>query len=223
MLKYFFLSLFILAIPLLGNAQEIEKPNFALASHPMSVKTIYKLENKTIVVLSIENKSETGFFCADESISLVNSTTGTEFLLQKSEGIPVCPENYQFHYVGEVLTFRLFFPKLDSLVKYVDIIENCSNNCFSIKGVILDKSINKNIDLGYAYYRKSELDLALQAFKKAVNANKNYPYGWIHYNILQIYKEKNNAAEVQKWKNLIVRSNFMDKKHLMEKIKQYTQ
>lgn len=202
----------------LGYSQEIIKPNFAIASHPMKIEKISILENGTIVEISIENQSETGFFCANKSISLINSVDKTEFSLYESEGIPVCPENYQFNYVGEVLKFKLFFPKLDKSAKYIDIIENCTDNCFSIKGIILDKSINQNIDLGYYYYSKSQLDLALQAFKKAVNANENYHYGWLHYNIIQIYKEKNDFAEVKKWKDLILKSDFIDKPQLMDKM-----
>ncbi len=219
MKKYYISAIFVLIIHIVGFSQEIIKPNFALASHPMGVESILLEKNVTVVELSIENKSPNGFFCADNNISLVNILKLKSYLLRKSLGIPICPATYKFSYVGEVLKFKLFFPALNDTVEYIDIIENCSENCFSIRGIILDASINKNIDIAYNYYGKGDLDSALQGFKIAVEASVSYPYGWLHYNIMQIYAEKNDFALANEWYKKIKASNFRDKNELMAKLK----
>ncbi len=202
-----------------GFSQTVVKPNFALASHPLKVESILFTNKSTVVELSIENKSATGFFCADKNISLINSLNSKKYLLIKSSGIPVCPENYSFAYVGEILKFKLFFSAISSSVKYVDIIENCSNNCFSIKGIILDKFVNNEIDIAYKHYNNYDLDAALKSFTVAVNKNTDYPYAWLHYNILQIYAEKNDFVSAKKWYYKIINSNFLDKKELIANLK----
>ncbi len=218
-MKKYGIAIFMLTMYALGFSQTIVKPNFALASHPMKVESILFTDKATIVELSVENKSATGFFCADKNISLINSLKSTEYLLVKSAGIPVCPETYSFAYVGEILKFKLFFSPVGDSVKYLDIIENCSDNCFSIKGIILDQLVNNEIDIAYKHYSNYNLDAALKSFKTAVDKNVNYPYAWLHYNILQIYAEKNDFASARKWYNKIINSNFRDKNKLIIKLK----
>jgi hypothetical protein len=75
-------------------AQVIEKPNFALASHPMTIGKIEFIANQTVVSLSIENQSETGSFCADRNIYIQDVIKNTIYKLIQSKGIPVCPDNY---------------------------------------------------------------------------------------------------------------------------------
>ncbi len=218
MKKYYTTAILVLTIYIFSFSQEIIKPNFALASHPMGVENILLEKNATVVELSIKNKSKTGFFCADKNISLIDILRSKEYFLRKSVGIPICPQTYRFNYVGELLKFKLFFPVLSDTVKYIDIIENCSENCFSIRGIILDTAINKNIDIAYDYYGKGELDAALQAFKMAVNKNINYPYGWLHYNIMQIYAELNDFISAGEWYKNIKNSDFRDKNELIAKL-----
>ncbi len=202
-----------------GLTQTIIKPNFALASHPMMVKSVSLSDKETVVELAIENKSETGFFCADKNISLINSLNSKEYSLRKSSGIPICPATHKFSYVGEILTFKLFFPPIKGAAKYIDIIENCFENCFSIKGIILDNSVNENINIAYKYYNEYNLDSALQAFKTAVEKNTDYPYGWLHYNIVQVYAEKNNFVLAKQWFDKITKSDFKDKDMIISKLK----
>ncbi len=121
MKKYYITAIFVITIYVVGFSQEIIKPNFAFASHPMGVESILLERNATVVELSIKNKSATGFFCADRNISIIDILRSKEYLLRKSVGIPVCPTTYKFSYVGEVLKFKLFFPSLKYSVKYIDI------------------------------------------------------------------------------------------------------
>jgi len=200
-------------------SQQLINPNFALASHPMKVTKISHAANETIIELSIENQIETGSFCADENIFISDIPTNKKSNLKKSQGIPVCPSNYQFKYIGEVLNFQLYFPKIDSKTKYINLIEDCNQYCFSIKGIILDENMNKNVNLGYEYYAKGKLDFALAAFKMAVNENPDYPFGLHYFNLIQIYAEKSDYISAKKWYQKIVNSNFQDKSELISKLK----
>lgn len=199
-------------------SQPIVNPNIALASHPMTVASISQTLNETVFELAITNQSETGTFCADRNIFVEDILTGEKFHLIRSEGIPVCPANYRFNYVGEVLTFRLYFPKIESK-KFLTLIEDCNQYCFSIKGIVLDAEFNKSINAGYQYYAKGMPNFALQAFKDAINANPDYPFCLYYLNIIQIYAEMNNFKAAKAWYDKIIESDFRDKAAVLDRLK----
>ncbi len=219
MKKIVMINIVVLLIKTTIFSQELIKPNFAIASHPMKVEKISNINDFTIIELSIENQVNNGYFCADKNIILRDILNGKEYKLIKSEGISVCPDSYKFTYVGEVLRFKLYFLKIDKSVKYIDIIENCNANCFYIKGVVLDKKLNNNIDTAYEYYKKDKLDFSLAAFRMVANNSHDYPYGLFHYNIAQIYAEKKDFKTAKKWYEKIINSDFKDKKELILRIK----
>lgn len=201
-----------------GFAQELINPNFGLASHPMKVRKISHSANQTIIELAITNQSETGSFCADRNIFVQDMQTGDKYQLIKSEGIPVCPANYQFNYVGEVLVFQLYFPKVKAK-KYLTLVEDCDQYCFTIKGIILDEGFNQSVNQGYNYYAKGMSNLALEAFKAAVEQNPDYPFALHYLNIIQIYVEINDLASAKTWYKKIIDSEFEDKIEVLERLK----
>lgn len=200
-------------------SQQIVNPNFAMASHPMKITKIESIDNQTIIELTIENQTDNGNFCADKNIYVQDLGNKKKFQLIKSTGIPVCPDRYSFNFVGESLTFKLYFPKLSGETKYLNLIENCDQYCFSIKGIILDSEMNQSIDLGYNYYSSGKLDFALQAFKQAIEKRTNYPFGFIHLNIIQILAEKNDFTGAKLWYNKILNSDFQDKNEVLNRLK----
>lgn len=217
-LKKVGLILALIAVASFSYAQQLINPNFALASHPMKVTKITHTTNETIIGLSIENQIEAGSFCADKNIFVQDVLTGKKYRLKKSEGIPVCPSNYQFTYIGEVLNFSLYFPKIGAK-KFITLVEDCNQYCFSIKGIVLDNDMNQSINLGYDYYAKGKLDFALEAFKMTVNEHSDYPFGIYYLNLIQIYAEKNDYASAKEWYNKIINSDFLDKKELIDRLK----
>jgi len=214
MRKYFFLiSLFIFTIQV--SAQQLDIPNFAWASHPMKINSIKKLQDATVIELSLTNqRTSGGSFCADKNIYIVDVLSGKKYFMNYSKGIPVCPDSYKFTGVGEVLTFQLYFPPIDAKTKYINIVENCDNYCFSISGVILDEGLNKDINLAYQYYTEEKLDFAIFAFKKAVE-NTDYPFGKFYIDLIQIYVEKNDINNAKIWFNKLKSGNFIDKNEVL--------
>jgi len=131
-------------------SQTIENPNSALKSHEtLLISKIELSQEKTLVHFSIENRIENGNFCADRNIYLVDQG-GKKYQIQKTSGIPVCPDSYKFRNIGEVVRFTLEFPPLASGTKWIDIIEDCSENCFWFYGVTLDSELNKRIDEAFS-------------------------------------------------------------------------
>jgi hypothetical protein len=200
-------------------SQKLIRPNFALASHPMKVIKISHTTNETIIELSIENQIEYGSFCADKNIYVQDVLTGKKHYLTKSEGIPVCPDVHEFLFIGEVLYFSLHFPKINT-GKYITLVEDCDEYCFSINGIVLDGEMNTDINLGYSYYAKGNLDAALEAFKSITEKHSDYPFGLYYLNIIQIYSEKNDFKAAKTWFKKIKDSQFKDKEELIRRLKQ---
>jgi hypothetical protein len=133
-----------------GYSQTIENPNSALKSHEtLLISKVELAQEKTIVHFSIENRIENGNFCADRNIYLIDQE-GKKYQIKKTSGIPVCPDTYKFRNIGEVVRFTLEFPPLKPGTKWIDIIENCSENCFWFYGVTLDNELNKRIDEAFS-------------------------------------------------------------------------
>jgi len=215
-----FSIIFLFNISLSLFAQTIENPNSAISSHPLIVKKIELLENQTIIELELENQSATGYFCADKSINLYDILRNVKYELINSKGIPVCPATYKFKKIGEKLNFQLYFPKLLEGTKYINIVENCNSNCFSILGVVIDTEINTEINLGFDYYYEGKLDFALSAFLNVIKNNTDYPFGYLYANVIQIYVEKNDIESAKKWYKKIKESSFTDKEHVLGNIKE---
>ncbi len=222
MKRLLLILIFFLQFNFLSFAQIIENPNFAMASHPMKVTKIEYLEIGTLVELNIENQSPTGEFCADKNIFVQDVMSGLKYELMSSDGIPVCPASYKFRQIGEVLTFQLYFPKMNSNMKYLTLVENCDNHCFSIVGIILDPEFNREIDLGFNYYTKGKLDFALSAFQQAIENHQDYPFGFLYQHIIHVLSEKGDYVNAKKWYTKLKSSVFADKQYLLDKIKQQT-
>ncbi len=198
--------------------QTIKVPNFAVATHPFLVNEVSYQENGLMIELTIENQTSSGYFCASKDIYLQNIQTKKKIYLLRSEGIPVCPDVYRFKWKGEKLTFKLFFPKLDKKIRYVDVIENCNDNCFSIFGLILDPVINAAINQGYEAFDHNDLQTAYKAFKKAIEKNPGYPYGFLYANIIKVLVQQKNYTEAKTWYKKLQHKDFLDKKSILEQI-----
>lgn len=193
------------------QSQNLSFPNFALKSH--ETLTISKVETtpaSTIIYLSIENKIDGGTFCADKSI-FITYPDGTRSRLIASKGIPVCPSSYKFKSIGEKLNFVLTFPPLKPGTQWIDLIEDCTDNCFSFYGVCLNSSLNGKIDEASVLAENGESHKALTEFTKIANseAGKNSGLdGLIYMNIVKLSKGTGNVTEAAKWYNKLKSSDI---------------
>jgi tetratricopeptide (TPR) repeat protein len=221
-MKIIVLILLVMNIQPFIFSQTIEKPNFSTATHPLSVDRAEFAGNQFVLSLSIENQSETGYFCADKNIFIVDALSNKKYKLLQSKGIPVCPDTHYFKMVGEILYFQLFFPAINTQTKYISIVEECSPNCFTIKGVVLDRDLNKNIDLAFESYSSGNTELALTIFQQILKNYPDYPFGNLHFNIIQLYAEKNDMANAKSWYKKLNSSTFQDKNEVIGRLKQFS-
>jgi hypothetical protein len=113
--------------------------------------------------MEIENRIEGGTFCADKNINIIYPD-GKRSRLVTSSGIPVCPDVYKFSAQGEKLGFSLTFPPLRPGTGWIDLIEDCNDNCFSFYGIALDNSLNARIDEAFSLAERKESKEALKSF-----------------------------------------------------------
>jgi tetratricopeptide (TPR) repeat protein len=191
--------------------------------------TIEKIEfsaERTVIFLSIENQKTEGeaWFCADKNIYIKNAQGAEIYYMTKSEGIPTCPETHKFNKPGEILSFRLIFPRIPPSMKEIDIIENCTDNCFYFKGVILDPYQNADIKLfekGVALYSNKQPDEALKCFLE-LSANtkdrKSNIYGYCLYIVPLIYFEKGDKENAKAEYLKLVSSNITDREYFIDKL-----
>ncbi|HAM09576.1 MAG: hypothetical protein A2X05_13390 [Bacteroidetes bacterium GWE2_41_25] len=199
--KRYLVSVLILTLAILAHSQSVLKPNYGLKSHEtLEILKIETTAGTTVVYLTVENRIEKGSFCADKNIYIVDQT-GVKLKLLKASAIPVCPESYRFKSIGEKLDFRLTFPVLKSGNECVDLIEECSDNCFSFYGIVLDKNLNRELDEAFSL---AEGGQSLQALEKFIslaedNQNRNGITALLYFNIVKLAYETGNKVKAGEW------------------------
>jgi hypothetical protein len=185
-----------------GYSQTYIKPNYALKSHETLELTKIDLSaQKTLIFLTVENRITGGYFCADKNIFILYPD-GTRSKLTASKGIPVCPDSYKFKTIGEKLNFELTFPPLKPGTQWIDLIEDCSDNCFSFFGVCLNGDLNKRIDEASVLAENEKPAEALMSFIKiagTIDSKNSGIEGLIYINIIKLAKETNNIQKASEW------------------------
>jgi len=191
-----------LLISVSGYSQTVIKPNYGLKSHEtLEIKKIECDSESTSVFLSIENKIQGGAFCADKNIYILYPD-GTKSRLLSSNGIPVCPESYKFKTIGEKLDFILVFPPLKAGTEWIDLVEDCDENCFSFYGITLDNDLNSKINDSFGLAEGGETSKALIGFIDLIGTidNKNTGIeGLIYISIIKIADEAGSEEVASEW------------------------
>lgn len=192
------------------QSQTISSPNFALKSHEtLNISKVEVSGSGTLVYLTIENRIANGSFCADRNIYLIEPN-GQKLNLIKTTGIPVCPDSYKFKVIGEKLQFTLEFPRLKAGTKWVDIIEDCSDNCFSFYGVTLDNDLNRKLDEAFALASKGKAADNIILFKNILESIDNQNLGiegLLYINIINAEVEEADNVNIKLWYNKLASSN----------------
>jgi hypothetical protein len=191
--------------------QIVIHPNFALKSHEtLDILKVEITSENTILYLSIENRIDGGTFCADKNIYLLDPE-GKRLDLKKSAGIPTCPETFKFKAIGEKLQFMLEFPPLKTGTKWIDVVEDCSDNCFLIYGITLDADLNKKLDEGFSLTEKGENSKALIILKGMLantNDNKDGIAGALYTEVITIEFKSGNIEGAKEWYKKLISSRI---------------
>jgi hypothetical protein len=186
----------------LSLSQTFINPNYSLKSHETLI--IVKVEVRpeaTIFYMSIENKIEKGSFCADKNIYIIYPD-GKRSKLVSSTGIPVCPDTYQFKTQGEKLEFVLSFPPLKKGIDWIDLVEECSDNCFSFYGVSLNNDLNKRIDDAFTLAENDEPVKAMGSFisiAEDIGKSNSGIKGLLYINIIRLAVETGDKTKAAEW------------------------
>lgn len=191
------------------HSQTINQPNIALKSHEtLEVTKIEASPQKTLVYLTIENRIDGGNFCADKNIYLIYPD-GTRSMLTASNGIPVCPDTYKFKTIGEKLNFVLTFPPLKQGTEWVDLVENCTDNCISFYGVTLNNDLNKKIDEAFSFAEGGETSKAITLYKSILDSidNKNLGIeGALFTDIITLTIKSGDKTGAEEWYDRLLAS-----------------
>jgi len=204
MKRTFITGIFFLLATGFLHSQTFINPNYSLKSH--ETLNIIKVEAKpeaTFFYMSLENRIPDGTFCADKNIYLIYPD-GKKSLLKSSSGIPVCPDTHKFKAPGEKLEFMLTFPPLKPGTKWIDLIEDCNDNCFSFYGITLDNDLNKRIDEAFSYGENDETARALISFisiAEEIDKNNLGIEGLIYINITKLFVESGDEKKAEEWYN----------------------
>ena len=200
--KSIIIFLLLLAISASGLSQEISRPNFAMKSHEtLELLKIDIQPGKTTLFLSIENRIPGGNFCADKNISIIYPSGG-KVKITEASGIPVCPQTYNFKSIGEKLFFALVFPPLKSGTEWIDIVEECSSNCFWFYGVTLDAGLNSKIEAVFSAASKGKPEDNIILFRKLLDeiGERNLGIeGLVYINIINAAIEAGDKVEASVW------------------------
>ena len=209
----------LIAIPSAINSQVINSPVEAMKSHEtLVINSIELAGGKTVVNLVIENRIAGGNFCADRNIFIIDQN-GSRYKLIKAVNIPACPATYNFKAIGEKLNFSLEFPPLKPGTGWIDIIEECSENCFWFYGVTLDQDLNDKVNQAFAEASKVKPGDAILIFKKILDdiGSKNPGIeGLLYINIISSAIESGDNAEAAAWYKRLLASGAPRKNYYVK-------
>jgi len=151
--------------------------------------------------LRVTNRIDGGKFCADQNIFIIYPD-GTRSKLISANGIPVCPDSYKFKTVGESLDFILKFPPLKPGTKWIDLIEDCADNCFSFYGITLDNELNIKIDEAFVLAENQEPAKAMINLMNIIEETDSQNLGiegLLFSSVIKFAAETGNNARAAEW------------------------
>jgi hypothetical protein len=179
----------------------------------MEIHKVEVIEGRIIIYLSVENRRSGGTFCADKNIYIVNPD-GTRLRMEKSRGIPQCPENHKFKSIGEKLEFSLSFPALKQGTGWIDIVEECNDNCFRIYGILLNNDFTSKIDEALSLVDSGQVDSAIALYKELIEKEGKTEEGItgsLYSDLISLLVNKGYSANASEWYLKLAKSSVAHK------------
>jgi hypothetical protein len=184
------------------SAQSYIQPNYGLKSHEtLLINKVECSDKATTIYLTVENRRVGGTFCADKNIYIFYPD-GTNLKLISSNGIPVCPDSHKFQMAGEKLDFTLTFPPLKKGVEWIDLVEDCNDNCFHFYGVNLDNELNRKINDAFSMAENDDPLKAMISFidiLESTDSRNLGAEGLLYVNIITLAREEGNYGQAADW------------------------
>lgn len=225
----FFLSVLFVLIHLSLTAQirTVKEPTVAQQTHTeLKINEIQFFQDSIVVQFAVANKlSSGGWFCADKNTYIEDVEQFTRRKVIRANGIPWCPNTHKFNSTGEVLNFSLTFPALPGEPELLNIVEVCDKACFSLKGIILNEKLNRDIrlfDEGTEFYVNNQFDKALEIYYKILEELPTKPthvYGYSYSNVVRILWEQGKKDEALSWMKQLELSGLPNSQYFIENLK----
>lgn len=203
-------------------SQEFLQPNYALKSHEtLEIEKIKITPGETVVYLSIENRIAGGEFCADKNIFIIYPDL-TKVKLVSSSGIPACPATYKFRTVGEKIDFTLTFPSLKEGTQWIDLIEDCQDNCFSFYGITLDDGINKKVNEAICLAEDGKTTESIKLYKQLIGELKGMNHGMegsLYSELIILLNKSGKKEEAKEWFGKLVSSDAPGKEKFIRNLR----
>lgn len=197
-----------------GPAVGLKKPQ------TMEVLGVELTSEKTVIHLSVENKIKGGTFCADRNTYII-TPDGMRLKLEKASGIPQCPSSHKFKKEGEVLEFSLTFPGLTSVPGWIDLVEECGENCFSAYGILLNPGFSARIDEAFGYASKGQTDSAIGLYRKLIGEAGPMEAGIVgslYCDLISLMAGKGYKASAAEWYRKLANSDLPGKQMYIDNL-----
>jgi hypothetical protein len=210
MKKLLFLLVLQTFIPDYINSQVYVNPQSGMKSHPtLDITKVEAGTGSTVIYFTVENKIDGGTFCIDKNTFIVYPD-GSRIRIMDLRGIPACPEIHKFLAVGEKLSFSLGFPPLKTGTRWIDIIEECDQNCVWFYGIILDSELNARLESAFTAADQGKPEENIKLFRTILDDidDENIGIeGLLYINIINAAIESGNQVEASVWYKRLARSS----------------
>jgi len=78
--------------------------------------------------------------------------------------------------------------------------------------------INKAINQGYKAFDNGDFQNAYEDFKKAIDKDPAYPYGFLYANIIKVLAAQKKFAAAKSWYKKLQQKYLLDKNAILEQI-----
>lgn len=201
-MKRIILMMFTVTSSLLLFSQTFNNPAFGLLTpETMRVVGVEFTRGRLVVSLSVENRISGGYFCADKNTFII-MPDGSRIKMERSEGIPACPDVYRFRNIGEVINFRLWFNAPPEVPGWFHLIEECSDNCFSVYAITLDSELNEAIERAYILAetgQPAEAGILFREILAGMEGKRHGIEGALYSNIVIMSLREGNEEEAARW------------------------
>jgi hypothetical protein len=103
---------------------------------------------------------------------------------------------------------------------YFDLKEECSENCFSFYGIVLDEYINSRLDEGFSLAERGESLKALDKFTKMVDMAGKYNgiKALVYYNIVKLATDTGHTVQAGEYYKRLISMSSRGGKNYIEQL-----
>ena len=183
-------------------AQVFNNPQAGMKSHPtLNIIQVEAEQESTVIYFTIENRIAGGTFCIDNNTWIVYPD-GSRIKVSRFSGIPVCPDTYKFSMIGEKISFTLTFPALKPGTEWIDIVEECDQNCVWFYGITLNNDLNDRLNQIFIAAGNNTPEENIRSFSdllESVDKENQGIEGLLYINIINAAMEAGDKDEAAAW------------------------